>query len=425
MTKEKVSVFSTMEDDIKAVCRTPEEEERVRKILLEAQEQTKKRGIRVTRKVRSIKKFLVAIKIAFKYGIHWSKPLYPFRLAKNLVLGKFYSVFGIKKYVLRGIEFAGTYKCNFRCNHCLCARLEESDSRQEMEPEDYKDLVRQAMKLGATTFGLEGGEPFVKKGWDKIIEAWLPKYNHIIISTNGFSFDEKTAKRCAELGVDTINFSLDSGIPELHDTFRKKRDSYNRVMNGIALCKKYGIKVIINNVTHKGNLYTEGYWKLLEFCENEKILINTLFAKGVGNFKDKDAVLEDEDLEAYEKIIKPYAYVRRHLHFNYGTKFGCPGTKEMINMTPYGDVLNCANMHIYLGNVLEEPLKVIRDRAFKKSPFGRYHICFLSQDRDFMNIYYSMLEKQSRMTLDEFKEAVLEYEKKHGKIVYEELHKDG
>ncbi len=72
------------------------------------------------------------------------------------------------------------------------------------------------MELGATTFGLEDGEPFVTKDWDKIIEACRPKYNHVIISTNGYLFDEKKAKRCTELGVDTINLSLDSGIPELH-----------------------------------------------------------------------------------------------------------------------------------------------------------------------------------------------------------------
>src|SRR3989304_4130130 len=105
-------------------------------------------------------------------------------------------MFGIKKHVVRGLEFAGTYKCNFTCNHCLCSRIDETSTRREMAPEDYRRVTREAMELGATTFGLEGGEPFVTKDWDKIIVACQPKYNHIIISTNGYLFDEKKAKRC-------------------------------------------------------------------------------------------------------------------------------------------------------------------------------------------------------------------------------------
>ena len=418
--KEKAFVFDTMEEDITASTSTPDEAARARKILLEAAEQTRKKEIKITRKVEPFKKLLTLIRLRFRYGVHWKKPFYPIRLLRNEIVGKFYDMFGIKKYVLRGIEFAVTFRCNFSCNHCLCARITDY-SRRELEPEDYRRVVKEAMALGATTFGLEGGEPFVKKGWDKIIEAWQPHYNHIIVSTNGYLFDEKIARRCAELGVDTVNFSLDSGIAEIHDAFRKKKGAFERVMNGIRLCKIYGIKVIINNVTHKGNLYTDGYRELLEFAERERIMINTLLAKGVGNFKDKDAMLDEDDLKAYEKIIAPYNWVQRHLNFNYGKQFGCPGTKEMINMTPYGDVMNCANMHIYFGNVMEEPLAVVRERTLANSPFGRYHECFLAVDRDFMNVYYPLLERKGHMSLDEFKTALKTYEKEHGKVLYPEL----
>ncbi len=420
--EEKVSVFSTKEDDIKSVCKTPEERARLSKLLDEAEEQSKRKEIFRTKRPRNFLKYLILWKIRFHYGIHWNKPLYPFRLLRNVLLGKFYNMFGIKKHVLRGLEFAGTYKCNFTCNHCLCSRIDETSTRREMSPEDYRRVTKEAMELGATTFGLEGGEPFVTKEWDKIIEACQPKYNHVIISTNGYLFDEKKAKRCAELGVDTINFSLDSGIPELHDAFRRKRGSFDLVVKGIKLCKKYKIKVIINTVVHKGNIYTDGFRKLLEFADKEKVLVNTLLAKGVGSFKDKDVMLSKEDLQAYEKIIEPYFYVQRHLNYNYGKQFGCPGTKEMINFTPYGDVMNCANMHVYFGNVCEEPLGVIRDRALKETPFGRYHSCFLADDPDFMEIYYNKLNKKGYLSIAELNTAIKEYEDTNDKIVYPELH---
>ena len=425
MEKDKSSVISTMREQIGEIARTLEEVAKIEQMLSTAEEQSRLKEIKTNRKPNSLKRFFTLWKMRFKYGIHWKKPLYPFRLARNIILGKIYNLFDMKKHILRGIEFAGTYKCNFKCNHCLCARIEESATRREMEPQDYARIVREAMKLGCITFGLEGGEPFVSPVWEEIITACKPKYNHIIISTNGFLFNEKTARRCAELGVDTINFSLDSGYPELHDLFRRRRGSFAKVMEGIKFCRKYGIKIIINTVVFKGNLYTDHFCELLDFCEQEQLMVNTLFAKGVGNFKDKEVMLDDEDIKAYEKLVEPYNYVQRHLNHNYGKQFGCPGTKEMINMTPYGDVLNCANMHIYLGNVMEEPLEVIRNRAFKETPFGRYHSCFLADDRDFMNIYYSLLEKQSHISIEEFQGALQRYEKEKNRIVYSELHPEG
>ncbi|MEO5370886.1 MAG: radical SAM protein [Magnetococcus sp. DMHC-1] len=416
------SVLDAMRLDVDKVFKEPADRVRVLEMLKKAKEETAKRQIIRVRQEEPLNKFLTLWRIRFRYGIHWSKPFYPFRLARNVLLGKTYNFLNLKKYVLRGIEFAGTYRCNFRCHHCLCIRLDESDKRREMEPPDYERVVKEAMDLGATTFGLEGGEPFVSQYWAEILEACQSRYNHIVISTNGFLFDEEKAKKCAELGVDTINFSLDSGVAEMHDLFRIRYGSFNKVMEGIALCRKYGIKVIINSVVHKENIYTEHYRDLLDFCEREKLLINTLFAKGVGNFKDKDVMMNEDDIKAYHELIRPYNWVQRHLNYNYGKQFGCPGTKEMINMTPYGDVLNCANMHIYMGSVMEEPLKVIRERALKNTPFGAYHSCFLADDRDFMNVYYPLLKRQPHFTIEEFRADLKKYEAENNKVVYPELH---
>ncbi|MBF8273155.1 MAG: Antilisterial bacteriocin subtilosin biosynthesis protein AlbA [Magnetococcales bacterium] len=415
------SVIEAMRGDVERVFKNPEEQKKVYKMLADADAQSKARKIIHTKSEEPFKKFITLWKIRFKYGIHWGKRFYVMRLIRNVALGKFYNFFKIKKYILRGIEYAGTYRCNFRCHHCLCIRLDESDVRREMVPEDYARVTKEAMALGATTFGLEGGEPFVNQHWAEILEACQGKVNHLVISTNGWHFNEERAKRAAELGVDTVNFSLDSGYREMHDLFRLRYGSFDRVMEGIRLCRKYGIKVIINTVVHRENIYTEHYRALLDLAEREKLLINTLFAKGVGNLKGRDVLLDEQGIRDYHELIRPYNYVQRHLNYNYGKQFGCPGTKEMINMTPYGDVLNCANMHIYLGNVMEYPLKTIRDNALKKTPFGAYHSCFLADDRDFMNVYYSLLDRKPHFSIKEFNEDLYQYEQENEKVVYPEL----
>jgi len=70
---------------------------------------------------------------------------------------------------------------------------------------------------------------------------------------------------------------------------------------------------------------------------------------------------------------------------------------------------------------MEESLVEIRKRALKKTPFGRYRPCFLTLDKDFMNIYYPLLEKKAHITIGEFRQALDEYERKYNKIVYPEL----
>ncbi len=224
---ENEVISGVTEEEIREVFKTPEEVERTIKILRQAEEESVKKEIKITRKVRPTYNKLSRLRWMFHYGIHWSKPFYPFRLARNIILSRLYVYLGKKKFVLRGCEFDITFKCNFTCSHCSTARLDKDIDKKILEVDEYKDIVKQAMKLGATSFGLEGGEPFMHKGWGEIIEACRGKYNHILISSNGWLFNEKVAKKCAKLGVDTINFSLDNGIPEIHDLFRKKKGSYD------------------------------------------------------------------------------------------------------------------------------------------------------------------------------------------------------
>ncbi|MCP4763569.1 MAG: radical SAM protein [archaeon] len=417
-TANKLSNINS--DELSVIFKKDEAIRKAFKILIEADEQSKRKDIIIKKELGVFIKNVKKIKLMLKYGIHWNKPLYPFRLARNLILSRIYRLFKIKKFVLRGCEFDITFRCNFSCRHCSVARLGEKNIKEELGPEDYHNIVAQAMALGAISFGIEGGEPFVKKNWDRIIEACRPKYNHIIISSNGFLFDEHKAKKCAELGVDTINFSLDSGIPELHDFFRRKNGSFDRVMKAVKLCKKYKIKVFINTVVHKKNLYTEGFRRLLDYADREGLFINILFAKAIGNFKEEDNfILDDDDFRAYKEITQPYACVLVHhdTQMSYGRK-GCNGTKEMLQFTPFGDVMNCAHTHIYFGNIKTEPLKRIRERALECKPFGLYNSCYHTQDKDFMSIYKKLLENKPYASLSEFIAALRTYEKDHKKVLY-------
>ena len=111
--------FESVKKDIIDLYRIPDEIERVRKIFNDAEIQTREKMIVRLRKPNRLKKFRVRWGIRIKYGIHWKKKYFVVRLLRNYVLTLLYRIFGIKKYVFRGIEFGLTYACNFRCHHCL------------------------------------------------------------------------------------------------------------------------------------------------------------------------------------------------------------------------------------------------------------------------------------------------------------------
>jgi hypothetical protein len=64
--------------------------------------------------------------------------------------------------------------------------------------------------------------------------------------------------------------------------------------------------------------------------------------------------------------------------------------KEAIYITPYGDVLCCPFIHVSFGNLHDEPLKAIVDRALKY-PFLETHAkkCLVAEERVFIDKYLS------------------------------------
>ena len=86
MENIKSSVISTMRDQIREIAKTPEAVARIEQMLLMAEDQSRQKEIKTTRKPKPVKRFFALWKMRFKYGIHWSKPLYPFRLARNIII---------------------------------------------------------------------------------------------------------------------------------------------------------------------------------------------------------------------------------------------------------------------------------------------------------------------------------------------------
>lgn len=340
-----------------------------------------------------------------KYGFHKNKPFYVFKLLRNLLLAKFYNLlrlFGINKFVLRGMDFAVTYACNFKCPYCYAARLIPKNNPKLMQIEDYRRVAKEAIDMGVSVFSFQGGEPAMEKRMIDILKAFKSKENHLTITTNGSLLTEEMIKSWAETGVDTIYFSIDSGIPEEHDKMRGQPGNFEKIMQSIDWVEKYGMKAAINVVVFKENLYTEGFKKILDFSHKRRIMLETIYGRPLGRWVGQvNLMLDKKDIEYYYNLRKKYPFVVRDLDNNYG-HWGCPAVKEVLYVTPYGDVCGCPYNHIALGNLHKEPLKKIRERGLSLGWYDHYHYeCLTALDESFIKAYLPLADRDGIVAFDD------------------------
>ncbi|MGH3433108.1 MAG: radical SAM protein [Thermocrispum sp.] len=91
---------------------------------------------------------------------------------------------------------------------------------------------------------ITGGEPFLHNDLGEMIEA-VVEHVPVTVLTNGMVFHRGNRRRTLEAldrDLVTLQISLDSATPELHDQHRGA-GSYARAREGIALARSLGFRV--------------------------------------------------------------------------------------------------------------------------------------------------------------------------------------
>ncbi|MFH1868016.1 MAG: radical SAM/SPASM domain-containing protein [Candidatus Omnitrophota bacterium] len=317
--------------------------------------------------LNNIRKRIDSFRVNLKYAFRINKPMLILRLMCN-----FLSIIFLNKRLLRYVDFAIGYKCNLHCEHCFATSLIEK-GREAVTPMQYARIAREAMRMGALNFSFQGGEPLLYPELKEHIRAVGPWRNLISVTTNGTLLTDEKLMELKRWGVDILTISLDSGIPEEHDSFRGMEGSFLKIYEGIKRALLHRINVTIGAVVTHQNLKSEGIKKLIEISSDLKVILMLILAVPVGRWKDKeDVLLGKDDLGYLEGLVSENLYVRYDFYANY-FKRGCGAVKEIFYLNPYGDVFACPFIHKKLGNALTEPLADIRERALKDENFKYYH----------------------------------------------------
>ena len=247
-----------------------------------------------------------------------------------------------------------TYRCNERCIHCY---LDHHD-HGEMTTVEIKDLLDQMADAGVFYLTISGGEIMMRRDFFEILEHARKRTFCIKLKTNGILIREKEADRIKALGVESVQISIYSHIPDVHDAITKLPGSLADSIEAIRRLRAHGIHVIIANVLMVKNASDyEGVRALAAELGAQFMLDPTVTPMMDG---DRGILNLNVDEAALREVFRNEGLVGNVEEFCAPPKgpdesdldmLPCSAGHTACYVSPYGDVYPCVQFPLPSGNV--------------------------------------------------------------------------
>ncbi|HME31995.1 MAG TPA: radical SAM protein [Terriglobales bacterium] len=250
-----------------------------------------------------------------------------------------------------------TYRCNERCVHCYL----DHDDHGEMTTEEIKHLLDEMAAAGVFILTLSGGEIFVRKDFFEILEYARQRTFCVKLKTNAILIGEAEAARIRDLGVESIQISIYSHRPEVHDGITLVRGSLERSLDAIRFLKSQGLRVVIANVLMIQNVQDyAGVRSLAEELGVESTLDPTITPMMDGN---RSVLSLSVDQSALQQVFRDTGLVGNVDEFcavaapadeSALSSLPCSASHTTCYVSPYGDVFPCVQFPLPTGNVRKQ-----------------------------------------------------------------------
>ena len=265
-----------------------------------------------------------------------------------------------------------TNLCNLKCKHCYASAGQKLNN--ELTFNEIKSIVDELVEMKINYITLSGGEPFARDDLYEIIKYIRDKDVNIMITTNGTLLDEEAIKKIKELGVDSLQISIDSNIREIHDKFRGVPGCFDKAVEGIRLCKENGIKVSLMSTLSTIN--RENIQDLIKFAaEDLKVdgfAMERFVPEGRGN-NEKEIAISSADLKRCLEKIYEARQKYKNCFFTTNDPLlskenpnlcgGCSLGKMAFIITPDGEVGLCTRLYTKIGSIREKTIKEILNES--------------------------------------------------------------
>ena len=140
-----------------------------------------------------------------------------------------------------------TDRCHFQCAYCKNDHPRKLKHQDILSYEQLLLIVDQAIQLGINKFKITGGEPTIRKDYLFFIKELKKRNVQVTLTTNGSLFTKEDLDCLKEIGIDGINFSIDT--LDLKEYFLlTQQDCLGIVLDNLFYAYKLQIPVKINCV---------------------------------------------------------------------------------------------------------------------------------------------------------------------------------
>jgi len=292
------------------------------------------------------------------------------------------------------LQWQMLYQCSMKCSFCSIAKT-HNPNQPSLTNDQIKDLFDQADEMGISRITLTGGEPLIlgKKKFKEMIDIIDSSRFYLQLDSNGLLLDRDMVFWLKDIGIDCIAPSLDSLNKEIHDNWRNCPGSADKVLKAVDYIKEADLNIFIQTIVGKTRLYTQEFIDFIEYFNKKDVGVYAGFCKPVGEFEGNfDELIDKEDLKYMEEIEKKHN-VFTHLSPGYGVneERKCVASKNIFSVNYQGHIFPCIFFFCSMGNVLEEPLKDILDRAQRLKPFDKTTCVMADKTDNFIEDYLTKL----------------------------------
>jgi radical SAM protein with 4Fe4S-binding SPASM domain len=205
---------------------------------------------------------------------------------------------------------------------------------------------------------LSGGEIMMRRDFFEILEHARLRTFCIKLKTNGVLIRKKEAQRLRELGVESIQISIYSHRPEVHDAITKLPGSLRQSIEAARRLRSEGLKVTFANVLMTQNAADYRDVKALAVEVGAKFTLDPTITPMMDG--DRSILALNVDRSALEAVFRNGDLVGNVEEFcappaNVDEEaldmLPCSAGHTACYVSPYGDVYPCVQFPMACGNV--------------------------------------------------------------------------
>ena len=304
---------------------------------------------------------------------------------------------------LNGIQFELTGRCNERCIHCYLNN-EKKDDGIDLPLEKIKEIIDEFAENQGLHISLSGGEMLMHKDIAEIIKYCREKDLVITLMSNLIALKEDLIPVIKDANVSSVQVSLYSMNPKIHDSITKVVGSFKKTKSAIEKLVNAEVPVMISCPVMKAN--REGYKEVLQYAHSLKCKANTDFIMMAQSDLDTSNLSNRLSIEETELLIRdiidiskdymdymqdtcPISDIKNNDFERYKKMPLCGAGINDCCIGENGDVFACAGWQAKpLGNVYEQSLMNIWNNSpvakeIRAVTEGDFPQCLKCEARDY------------------------------------------